>query len=68
MTHTIVLTDAEFQTLLLVIAASTSSALSLNDDALAKSFLRLVNAVNRGNPLWIPYELCGTSAEPEPGT
>jgi hypothetical protein len=50
------LTREEHDTLLMMAGIATGAALRDNMPHMAVSFLRLINAVNRNNPDWTPYE------------
>lgn len=54
---TIELTDDEFENLILMCGYAAGVALKSGDRRQLESFLRTVNAVNRDNPRWIPYEV-----------
>jgi hypothetical protein len=54
---TIHLSPAEFEGLLLLMGYAVGAANREGDQRLFRFFLRLTNAVNRGNPGWIPYEV-----------
>jgi hypothetical protein len=60
---TLDLTRDEFDTLLLCMGYAAGAARQQEDTTLAASFLRLANAVNRGNPQWTPYAIPGDSED-----
>lgn len=57
------LSDEEFQQLIIMAGYAMGAATKSGEEALARSFLRVANAVNRNNPRWRRYNI---EDEPEP--
>jgi hypothetical protein len=51
------LTRDEFETLLLALGYATGAALARKERSLSLNFIRLMNALNRDNPDYVPYEI-----------
>lgn len=49
------LTETEFEMLILLMGQGAGNAMRANDDL--RPWLRLANAINKGNPNWRPYEV-----------
>lgn len=54
---TIELTQDEFDSLLITLGVAVGTFMKQNDWAQVLRLMRLVNAVNRNNPNWTPYEV-----------
>lgn len=57
------LTDDELNSLTIMLGYAMGAATQRGDELLARSFLRLANAVHRNNPRWQRYNI---EDEPEP--
>jgi hypothetical protein len=51
---TITLTNEQYEVLILALGFAADGA---KDSRLFAAFIRLANAVNEGNPNWVPYEV-----------
>jgi hypothetical protein len=51
------ISDMEFLDLLLCMGTATGFAHREGDTARARRYLKLANAVNLGNPDWVPYKI-----------
>jgi len=49
------LSHGDYSELLLALGYALGSAVKINEKPMAKSFLRLANTINDGNPDWQPY-------------
>jgi hypothetical protein len=57
------LTDEEFQQLVIMAGYAMGAATKSGEQSLARSFLRVANAMNKNNPRWTRYQV---EDEPEP--
>ena len=53
----ITITDAEFDVLLIALGTATGAACVPKVADIRRSFIRLVNSINVGNPQFTPYEV-----------
>jgi len=60
---TIEITDEEFNQLIIMAGYAMGAAHRSGEQSLARSFLRVANAINRDNPRWTRYQI-----EDEPET
>jgi hypothetical protein len=55
--NAVILTRAQFETLLLALGMATGAAVQAENTELAHSIVRLTNIINHSNPDWVPYAI-----------